>query len=87
MCISSHRQYTVEEARAEADFVLERVKKYNLQLPIVFDLEEVSNATDRIENTTTQERTQAAVTFMNHIKKCWIPSDGIQQFSIIETVI
>ena len=59
---------SAEEARAEADFVLERVKKYKLQLPIVFDLEEVSNAKDRVESTTSEERTQAAVTFMNHIK-------------------
>ena len=59
---------SAEEARAEADFVLEHVKKYKLQLPIVFDLEEVSNAKDRVESTTSEERTQAAVTFMNHIK-------------------
>ena len=77
---------SVEEARAEADFVLERVKKYNLQLPIVFDLEEVSNATDRIENTTAQERTQAAVTFMNHIKNAGYQVMVYSSSQLFETV-
>ena len=77
---------SVEEARAEADFVLERVKKYNLQLPIVFDLEEVSNATDRIENTTAQERTQAAVTFMNHIKNAGYQAMVYSSSQLFETV-
>ena len=70
----------------EADFVLERVKKYNLQLPIVFDLEEVSNATDRIENTTAQERTQAAVTFMNHIKNAGYQAMVYSSSQLFETV-
>ena len=77
---------SVEEARAEADFVLERVRKYNLQLPIVFDLEEVSNATDRIENTTAQERTQAAVTFMNHIKNAGYQAMVYSSSQLFETV-
>ena len=77
---------SVEEARAEADFVLARVKKYNLQLPIVFDLEEVSNATDRIENTTAQERTQAAVTFLNHIKNAGYQAMVYSSSQLFETV-
>ena len=77
---------SAEEARAEADFVLERVKKYKLQLPIVFDLEEVSNATDRVENTTSEERTQAAVTFMNHIKNAGYQAMVYSSSQLFETV-
>ena len=77
---------SAEEARAEADFVLERVKKYKLQLPIVFDLEEVSNATDRVENTTSEERTQAAVTFMNHIKNAGYQAMVYSSSQLSETV-
>ena len=77
---------SAEEARAEADFVLERVKKYKLQLPIVFDLEEVSNAKDRVENTTSEERTQAAVTFMNHIKNAGYQAMVYSSSQLFETV-
>ena len=77
---------SAEEARAEADFVLERVKKYKLQLPIVFDLEEVSNAIDRVENTTSEERTQAAVTFMNHIKNAGYQAMVYSSSQLFETV-
>ena len=77
---------SAEEARAEADFVLERVKKYKLQLPIVFDLEEVSNATDRVENTTSEERTQAADTFMNHIKNAGYQAMVYSSSQLFETV-
>ena len=77
---------SAEEARAEADFVLERVKKYKLQLPIVFDLEEVSNAADRVENTTSEERTQAAVTFMNHIKNAGYQAMVYSSSQLFETV-
>ena len=77
---------SAEEARAEADFVLERVKKYKLQLPIVFDLEEVNNAADRVENTTSEERTQAAVTFMNHIKNAGYQAMVYSSSQLFETV-
>lgn len=63
-----------QEARDEADFVLERIKGYDLQLPVVFDLEEVSNVADRVENGTQEEHTQAAVTFLNHIKNAGYPA-------------
>ena len=77
---------SAEEARAEANFVLERVKKYKLQLPIVFDLEEVNNAADRVENTTSEERTQAAVTFMNHIKNAGYQAMVYSSSQLFETV-
>lgn len=77
---------SAEEARAEADFVLERVKKYKLQLPIVFDLEEVSNAKDRVESTTSEKRTQAAVTFMNHIKNAGYQAMVYSSSQLFETV-
>lgn len=61
---------TIEEAAQEADLAIEAAKNYNLQLPIVFDLEEgVAEVTQRVSSIDRQEKTQMAVTFMNRVRE------------------
>lgn len=63
---------TEQEAVAEANFVLERIKNYKLTYPIAFDIEkaEVENPGDvpRTENLTNKQRTDITLAFCNTIK-------------------
>lgn len=63
---------TEQEAVAEANFVLERIKNYKLTYPIAFDIEkaEVENPGDvpRTEKLTNKQRTDITLAFCNTIK-------------------
>ena len=60
---------TVEEAREEADFVINILKKYKIDLPVVFDMEEyIDGNAGRVTEVGRFERTEAAVTFLHHIQ-------------------
>lgn len=59
---------TVEEALEEAQFVLEQVSSYQLEYPIVYDVEKVSASSGRMNKLSQAERTQVALTFMEAIK-------------------
>lgn len=60
---------TMEEAQAEADFVLEAIKGYELRLPVVMDYEEVLKPTSRTLNLDNQTRTDNAIAFCERIRK------------------
>lgn len=64
---------TAEEAQQEADFVLEAVREYSLELPIVMDYEEVLKSTARTANLTTQARTDNAIAFCERIRAAGHP--------------
>jgi GH25 family lysozyme M1 (1,4-beta-N-acetylmuramidase) len=58
-----------EEARAEADFTLEKIKNYELDLPVCFDMEESDTGPDgRILSLSREEKTECAVTFLHRIQ-------------------
>lgn len=65
---------TEEEAVEEAEFVLNQIKKYNINLPIVFDFEYASDAngafTGRLYNAnlTKDEATKVCMAFCRHIE-------------------
>lgn len=57
-----------EEALEEAQFVLEQLSGYQLDYPVVYDVEKVSASSGRMNKLTQEERTQVALTFMGAIK-------------------
>ena len=58
-----------EEAREEADFVFDRIRGYELDLPVVFDMEEdVDGNEGRVKPLSREEKTTAAVTFLRHVR-------------------
>ena len=59
---------TYEEGAEEAHFVLNHVKAYNINLPIVIDTEDTLDEEARTANLTPQERTTACLGFMETIQ-------------------
>lgn len=59
---------TEEEILEEADLVLQKVAPYQLECPIVFDVELVSGANGRMNNLTQEERTNLALLFCQTIE-------------------
>lgn len=60
---------TVEEAKEEADLAISSAKKYQIDLPIVFDMEgSIDGDSGRVMDITAEERARMAVTFMNRVK-------------------
>lgn len=56
------------EVLEEASTVLDLLEGYELQLPIVFDVEKVNDSAARTHGLTVEDRTAFAITFMNAIK-------------------
>ena len=59
---------TVQEAIEEADFVLERIGKYNVTLPVVFDWEKIEAAEATSHGLTMELRTDCARAFCETVK-------------------
>ena len=58
-----------EEAREEADFTLKQIENYELDLPVVFDMEESDTGPNgRILSLSKEEKTECAVTFLHRIQ-------------------
>ena len=61
---------SVVEAGEEAEYVISRLKDYDIQLPVVFDMEEAGadGSSGRAANLDRIQKTQMAVTFLNCIR-------------------
>lgn len=59
---------TDEELLEEANLVLEKVKPYNIELPIVFDVEKVSGGKGRANELSVEERTRLTALFCQTIQ-------------------
>ncbi len=59
---------TVEEAREEADMVIESVKNYNITYPIVFDTEHIPDSSARANDLEVSALTEIADAFCQRIK-------------------
>ena len=59
---------TEEEVLEEANLVLQKIAPYQLECPIVFDVERVSGANGRMNNITLEERTNLALLFCQTIE-------------------
>ena len=60
---------TEEEVLEEANLVLEKVRPYNIDLPIVFDVEKVSGGKGRANALSAEERTHLAALFCQTIQE------------------
>lgn len=59
---------TEEEAIEEANFVLERIAPYQIDCPVVFDVEKVGSSSARMNQLTPQERTNVTIAFLDTIQ-------------------
>lgn len=59
---------TEEEAVEEANFVLEKIAPYNVECPVVFDVEKVSDDEGRMNHITLEERTYLTKVFCQTVK-------------------
>ena len=59
---------TVAEALEEAHYILERIKGYDVSLPIVFDWEKIDEEDSRTADVTMEGRTECAIAFCETIK-------------------
>ncbi len=57
------------EAIEEADYVLENIRGYQVDLPIVIDVEESASSDSRTKNLTQEERTKVVLAFCDRIKE------------------
>lgn len=60
---------TKEEAIEEAEFVLEKIKNYNVTLPVVLDVEEIAGADARNESLSKEKLTDVCLTFLERIEQ------------------
>lgn len=60
---------TKEEAVEEADYVINKIKPYNVTYPIVIDVEEILGDTYRQQNLTKDELTDIIVAFCERVKE------------------
>lgn len=59
---------TVEEAKDEADFVIEHIADYDVPCPVVFDVERIANGKGRADALTQEERTDITIAFCEAVK-------------------
>lgn len=60
---------SVEEAKEEADLVIEALKGYKLEYPVYIDVEEPSDSEARTVNLSTDERTDYTIAFLERLKE------------------
>ncbi len=60
---------SVEEAKEEADFVLDALEGYDITYPVVLDVEAVTNDNARTLGLTKEERTKYCIAFCERIKQ------------------
>lgn len=59
---------TVEEAKEEAQFVLDRIAPYKLSCPVVLDVEKVADSEARMNKISKEERTANTIAFLETIE-------------------
>lgn len=77
---------TVEEALEEAEFVLEQIAPYQVDYPIVFDVEKVSDSSARMNQITVEDRTNITKAFCNKIEEAGYNSliyGNMEMFSVL----
>lgn len=59
---------TIEEAKEEANMVVEYIKDYDVNYPVVFDMEYVQNDTARVEQLSKEEKTLITQAFLETVE-------------------
>jgi len=60
---------TTDEAIEEANYVIDNIKSYNITYPVVFDIENINDATSRTNALTKEEWTAITIAFCERIKE------------------
>lgn len=60
---------TEEEGIEEAQYLIEKIKPYNITWPVVIDIEPTSNSSDRTSTLTAEQRTKNVLAFANTLKE------------------
>ncbi len=60
---------TVEEAKEEARFVLEKIAPYKISCPVVLDVEKVSDSEARMNKISSEQRTENTIAFLEAIEE------------------
>lgn len=60
---------TIDEAIEEAEFVIENLKGYQVDYPVVYDVEMITNGNGRANSLTKEERTAITLAFCEKIKE------------------
>jgi GH25 family lysozyme M1 (1,4-beta-N-acetylmuramidase) len=58
---------TIDEVYNEAEYVVNKLKGYDLELPVVVDIEEVYNEDKRTKDLTIEQRTDLLIIFLESI--------------------
>jgi len=58
-----------KEAKAEADYVISRIRNFKVDLPIAFDMEDISASKNRMKKLTPEERTAITIAFCERVKE------------------
>lgn len=77
---------TVEEAIEEAEFVLEQIASYQVDYPVVLDVEKVSESTARMNQITVEERTEIVKAFCDRIQEAGYDTmiyGNMEMFSVL----
>lgn len=77
---------TVEEAIEEAEFVLEQIAPYQIEYPVVFDVEKVSDSTARMNQISVEERTTITKAFCDRIQEAGYDTliyGNMEMFSVL----
>lgn len=63
-----------DEAREEADFLLDQIRGYDIDLPVVFDMEEADTGENgRILSLSREEKTECALTYLHRVQSAGYP--------------
>ncbi len=60
---------TVEEAKEEAKFVLEKIAPYKISCPVVLDVEKVSDSEGRMNKISKEQRTENTIAFLEAVEE------------------
>lgn len=60
---------TIQEAVEEAEFVIDKIKQYDITYPVIYDTEEIVNDNSRAEGLGKEERTEIAKAFLERVKQ------------------
>ncbi len=58
-----------KEAKEEAEYIVDIIKDYKIEYPIVFDMEEIAGDTSRTDNLTKEQKTDIAIAFCERVKE------------------